>query len=93
MGHRRDDDDLSSFPDEVRHLPVQTQVAVLYERVKAQGDQLTDLKTEVRALKRATYAFVSSLFVGMLLYLFSLSSGWIGNTRHAAEAVRQFLGV
>lgn len=58
-------------PREIRDLPVETQVAVLYERVGT-------LREEVRALRRALWAFVFSILGGAVIFMFSIASGWIG---------------
>jgi hypothetical protein len=67
------------LPDEVREMPLQTQVAVLYERVGT-------LKDEVRGLRRALWSFVFSILTGALLFLFSVASGWLGKNPSAVAA-------
>jgi hypothetical protein len=71
---RREQDGL---PEDVRGLPVQIQVAVLYERVGT-------LQSEVKSLRKALWSFVFSILGGAVLFLFSLASGWIGPKAHTA---------
>lgn len=73
--------------EQMAGLPLEIQVAVLYERVGT-------LKDEVKALKRAVWSAVASIIGGAVLFLFSLASGWIGPkapTAHVAMAVWRFL--
>lgn len=62
---------MERMPEHVRELPVETQIAVLYERVGALSD-------EVHALKRALWTLVFTVLGGMILTLFSIAAGWIG---------------
>lgn len=61
----------NSLPDNIKDLPWQVQMAVLYERVQ-------NLDDRVKTLTRSLWAGIGTLITGMLLYLFSVSSGWIG---------------
>lgn len=72
------------LPDSIRNLPIETQVAVLYERVG-------NLGTEVKALKRALWSFVAAIISGSLLFLLSIASGWIGPGSHASAAFWSWL--
>ena len=74
-----------SVPPHIRGLPIETQVAVLYERVNNLGN-------EVKALKRALWAFVFSILGGALLFLLTVAAGWIG-PRTGATAAWRFLGL
>lgn len=66
------------MPDDIRHLPLGIQVAVLYERVRNGNQRIDGLAKEVQALRRALWAFVFSIVSGALLFLFSIAAGWIG---------------
>lgn len=68
----------SRMPQHLRDLPVETQVAVLYERVGNGNDRITALGREVQGLRRALWSFVFSIIGGAILFLFSVASGWIG---------------
>lgn len=74
------------LPQHIRDLPIQVQVAVLYERVK-------NLDDEVAGLRRALWSFVFSLLGGALLFLLSIAAGWIGPRAHSALEVARWLGV
>jgi hypothetical protein len=69
----------NDLPDDVRGMPVQIQVAVLYERVGT-------LQAEVKSLRKALWSFVFSILGGAVLFLFSIASGWIGPKSHTAIA-------
>lgn len=71
-------------PDNIRGLPIETQVAVLYERVQNLGD-------EVQSLRRALWAFVFSILGGALLFLLSIAAGWLGPKHAVAMAIGWFL--
>ena len=73
-----------TFPDDVRGLPLQVQVAVLYERVNS-------LSQEVRGTRRALWGFVFSVLGGAILFLFSVASGWLGP--HTTANALRFLGL
>ena len=77
------------MPQHLRDMPVETQVAVLYERVGNGNQRITALGTEidnlrkelggqVQGLRRALWSFVFSLVGGAILFLFSIASGWVG---------------
>lgn len=70
-----------SLPDSVRDLPLQSQVAVLYERVN-------NLASEVKSLKRALWAFVFSLLGGCILFLLSITAGWLGPKNGGTSALK-----
>lgn len=59
------------FPEDIRNLPTQTQLAVLYERVQ----NLTD---DVTSLRRTLQVFIGAIVSGAVLFLFSVAQGWIG---------------
>jgi hypothetical protein len=46
-------------------------------RADLQAD-IKELKDEVRSMKRGFYGLIFSLLGGMLLFLLSVASGWIG---------------
>lgn len=71
---------------DVINMPVETQVAVLYERVGTMRD-------EIRGLRRAIYSFVGTVGAGAVLFLFSLAAGWIGPHGAAHSAVKAIWGV
>ena len=54
MARRESNED---FPDHVRNLPIDTKVAVLYERVR-------NLDEDVKALKRTLWVFISAIVAG-----------------------------
>ncbi len=60
------------MPQHLRDMPVEVQVAVLYERVG-------NLAEEVHSLKRALWALVFSVLTSMIVFLFvTVAAGWIG---------------
>ena len=61
----------SEFPEHIKHLPLETKVEVLYERVR-------NLDEDVKSLRKTLWAFLSALIAGAILFLFSVASGWIG---------------
>jgi hypothetical protein len=50
----------------------------LGERVASLETTVEILLAEVRSMKRALWGVVATVLGGMLLFLFSLASGWIG---------------
>lgn len=64
----------------MRGQPIETQVAVLYERVKNLGD-------EVQGLRRALWSFVFSILGGAILFLLSVAQGWLGPHSGNASAL------
>jgi hypothetical protein len=74
------------FPTHVRDLPLDTKVAVLYERVQ-------NLDEDVKSLRRTLWAFISALIAGAVLFLFSIASGWIGNAHTTLPAGQIAKGV
>jgi hypothetical protein len=78
-----------AVPEHIRGLPIEVQVAVLYERVN-------NLAGEVKSLKKALWAFVFSILGGALLFLLSVTAGWIGPQHGVSGAVHaavRFLGL
>jgi hypothetical protein len=68
----------AQMPEHLRDLPLEVQVAVLYERVGNGNARITALSREVQGLRRALWSFVFSLIGGVVLFLFSVATGWIG---------------
>ena len=58
-------------PREFERLPLETQVAVLYERVANLGD-------DVHGMKRALWGMVFSIVLAVLVFALSVASGVIG---------------
>lgn len=50
----------------------------LGERVASLETTVEILLAEVRSMKRALWGVVATVLGGMLLFLFSLATGWIG---------------
>lgn len=55
----------TEFPDQIKNLPQDVQVAVLYERVK-------NLADDVGALKRAFYTFAIGTVGSAVLFAFTV---------------------
>lgn len=64
--------------DDLPSLPLVSQVAVLGNEVKNQGRTLTEVKGEVREMKRALWGLILSVLAGMILFLVGIAAGWIG---------------
>lgn len=67
-----------ALPEHVRGLPVEVQVAVLYERVG-------NLTEDVKGLKTIILGGIVTLLTGMLLGAVSIAAGWLGP--HAGATV------
>ncbi|MGH7867003.1 MAG: hypothetical protein ACREP9_05045 [Candidatus Dormibacteraceae bacterium] len=59
------------FPESVHGWPIETQVAILYERTATLSDQF-------RSLIHWIATAVATIIAGMIIGLFSIASGWIG---------------
>lgn len=73
-----------SLPEHIRDLPLQTQVAVLYERVG-------NLAAKVDKLVQWIATGVVTIVVGVILGLFSVAAGWVGPHAGPTHAAAQAL--
>jgi hypothetical protein len=73
------------LPEHVRGLPLETQVAVLYERVGNLGE-------DVKGLKTIILGSIATVLIAVAGAVISVASGWVGP--HAAStAARAIAGL
>lgn len=72
-----------SLPDHVRGLPLETQVAVLYERVRNVSD-------DVQGLKNLIKGAIATLLTGIILAAIGVAAGFLGPHSSAAFVWRLF---
>lgn len=66
--------------------PLETQVAVLANEVRNQRNTLSDVRDELRYMKRGFYGLIFTLGAGIILYLFQAAS------QDPAKAVLEAIG-